>query len=530
ALDVRNVNAVFLQPYFTKYLNISLARGLSNANGNLQVDTKPALNARYRGALSVDRFYAIDKQTSTAFLKWDKLNFKGIDAALLPLRVDVAEVALDKFFSRLILSPKGRLNLQDIIVHDGKQVSVAQAASEVSQVVAPVADNNVLPSINIKKIILTNGDVRYSDFFIKPNFTANLTAMAGSVYGLSSAENARARLDLHAFVDKSAAAQLNGELNPLSKKIYLDLKGGVKDYDLTSASTYATKYAGYGVEKGKISMDLAYKVENNKLTATNKIFLDQLTLSDEKIDSEGVTSLPVKFALSLLTDRRGQISLNLPVQGSLDDPEFSVSGIIWQMIANVVEKIVASPFDALASSFGHEGATLSQIDFASGSEKIDAGAEKNIRALAEILADRPALKLEIQSLLNPRSESEGLKSKNLQKKVRVLKLSKIAEDAKSIEDEKELLINKDEYSDLLEKVYKNERFAKPTNLIGLNKSLTDSEMEKLILEHTEIKEDEIYALGLRRALLLKAALLAAGVDESRIFLVKPKIISADVEK
>ncbi len=529
-LDVRNVNAAFLQPYFTKYLNVSLARGLLNANGTLQIETKPALNARYHGAFSVNHFYAIDKQTSTAFLKWERLNFKGIEATLLPLRVDVADVALDQFFSRLILSPTGRLNLQDIMVHDGKQVSVAHAASEVSQAVAPVADHNKLPSMNIKKITLTNGDVRYSDFFIKPNFTANLTSMAGSVSGLSSAENARARLDFHGFVDKSAAAQLSGELNPLSNKIYLDLKGGVKNYDLTSASTYATKYAGYGVEKGKMSMDLAYKIENNKLTASNKIFLDQLTLSDEKINSEGVTTLPVKFALSLLTDRRGQVNLNLPVQGSLDDPEFSVGGIIWQMIGNVMEKIVTSPFDALASSFGHDGTTLSQIDFASGSEKIDAGAEKNIRALAEILADRPALKLEIQSLLDPLSERTGLKIKNLQKKISSLKRSKMAENVKSIDDEKELLITKDEYSDFLEKVYKNEKFNKPTNLIGLNKSLTDSEMEKLIFEHTEIKDDELYALGLRRALLLKAALLAAGVDESRIFLLKPKINSVDDKK
>jgi hypothetical protein len=528
ALDIRNVNAAFLQPYFTKYLNISLARGLLSANGSLKIETRPVLNAHYRGNFSVNRFYAIDKQTSTAFLKWDRLNFKGIDAALLPLRVDVAEVALDKFFSRLILSPMGRLNLQDIMVRDGKQVSVAHVASEVSQAIAPVSDS--LPPINIKKIIFSNGDVRYSDFFIKPNFIANLTAMTGSISGLSSAENARARLDLHGFVDKSAAAQLSGELNPLSKKIYLDLKGGVKNYDLTSASTYATKYAGYGVEKGKMSMDLAYTVENNKLTASNKIFLDQLTLSDEKIDGEGVTTLPVKFALSLLTDRRGQINLNLPVQGSLDDPEFSVGGIIWQMVTNVVEKIVTSPFDALASSFGYDSATLSQIDFAAGSDKIDAGAEKNIRALAGILADRPALKMDIQSLLDPLTEEIGLKAKNLQKKIRLLKISKMAENSQTIEDEKELIFTKDEYSYLLEKVYKNEKFTKPTNLIGLNKSLTDSEMEKLIYDNTKIKEDELYALGLRRALFIKAALLAAGVDETRIFLVKSKINSADDQK
>ncbi|AMC33387.1 DUF748 domain-containing protein [Janthinobacterium sp. B9-8] len=527
ALDLRKVNAAFLQPYFTKYLNISLARGFLNAKGNLQVVSKPDLNGRYRGAFSVDHFYAIDKQTSTAFLKWNRLDFKGVDAALLPLRVDIAEVALDKFFSRLILSPTGRLNLQDILVQDGKQVSVANANTASAVTAVPVAEQG-LPPVQIKKIILNNGDIRYSDFFIKPNFTANLTKMTGTIAGLSSAENARAQLDLQGFVDKTAPVKVSGELNPLSKKIFLDLKGGVKNYDLTSASTYSTKYAGYGIEKGKMSMDIAYRIEGGKLIASNNIFLDQLNLSEERIEGKDATTLPVKLALALLTDRRGQVKLNLPIEGSLDDPQFSVSGIIWQVIGNVLEKVVTSPFDALASSLGHEGAVLSHVDFIAGSEKIDDKAIKSIQQLAEILADRPALKLDVQSVLSLSVDGQGLKKKSLQRKIRLLKMASVADSLS--QDEHELMISQDEYPSLLEKLYKSEKFTKPTNLIGMDKALTVAEMEKLIFEHTEVKNDDLYALGLRRALLVKSALLVAGVDEARIFLVKPRISSSEDSK
>ncbi|MFC7421622.1 DUF748 domain-containing protein [Iodobacter arcticus] len=527
ALDLRKVNAAFLQPYFTKYLNISLARGFLNAKGNLQVVSKPDLNGRYRGAFSVDHFYAIDKQTSTAFLKWNRLDFKGVDVALLPLRVDIAEIALDRFFSRLILSPTGRLNLQDILVQDGKQVSVVNANTASAVTAVPVAEQG-LPPVQIKKIVLNNGDIRYSDFFIKPNFTANLTKMTGTIAGLSSAENARAQLDLQGFVDKTAPVKVSGELNPLSKKIFLDLKGGVKNYDLTSASTYSTKYAGYGIEKGKMSMDIAYKIEGSKLIASNKIFLDQLNLSEERTEGKDATTLPVKLALALLTDRRGQVNLNLPVEGSLDDPQFSVSGIIWQVIGNVLEKVVTSPFDALASSLGHEGAVLSHVDFIAGSEKIDDKAIKSIQQLAEILADRPALKLDVQSVLSLSVDGQGLKKKSLQRKIRLLKMANVADSLS--QDEHELVISQDEYPSLLEKVYKTEKFTKPTNLIGMDKTLTVAEMEKLIFEHTVVKNDDLYALGLRRALLVKSALLAAGVDETRIFLVKSKINSNEDNK
>jgi outer membrane protein OmpA-like peptidoglycan-associated protein len=524
AIDMRNVDAAFLQPYFTKYINVFLARGFLSAKGDLQVATEPKLNGRYRGLLSVDNFYALDKQTSTAFLKWNKLGFNGVNINLSPLRVDIAELALDKFYSRLILSATGRLNLQDILVHDGKQVSVAdtQQASSVAVVVPEEVEKSVLP-INIKKILFSNGNIRYSDNFIKPNFSANITGMTGMVNGLSSSENTLAQLDLHGFVDKIAPVKVSGLFNTLAKKMFLDIKGGVNNYDLTSASTYSSKYAGYGVEKGKLSMDVSYKVENNKLLANNKLFLDQFVLSDEKITNETATTLPVKLALSLLTDRRGQINLNLPIEGSLDDPEFSVSGIILQVIANLMEKIVTAPFDVLASSFGGESITLSHITFNDGSETLDATAEKSIKKLAEVLQDRPGLKLDIQSYLDPIVDRQTLKKRILQRKVLGFKLEKLAGTTQSLEDDSQLAMSKDEYPYLLEQAYKKEDFKRPTNLIGFDKTLSVVEMEKLIMEHIEIKDDDLHALGLRRALRVKSALLAAGVEEARMFVVQAKI-------
>ncbi|MGL4604239.1 MAG: DUF748 domain-containing protein [Iodobacter sp.] len=534
AIDLRNADAAFLQPYFTKYLNIKLARGFLTAKGDLQLATQPKFSGRYRGAFSADQFYAVDKLTSNAFLKWNRLGFKGMDIVLAPLKIDIAEVALDKFYSRLILSPQGRLNLQDIMVQDGKRVSVDKApqTTAASSVVALAVDPQAtaLPPVNIKKVVLSNGDIRYSDFFIKPNFTANLTGMSGVINGLSSSENARAQLDLNGFVDKSAPVHLSGTLNPLAKKIFIDLKGGVKNYDLTSASTYSGKYAGYGIEKGKLSMDIAYKIDNSQLSASNSVFLDQFTLSDEKVDSKEATTLPVKLAISLLTDRRGQINLNIPVEGSLDDPQFSVTGVLWQVVGNLMEKVITAPFDALANSFGHDGPSLSQVSFIPGSDKLTPDADKSIKKLAEILTERPALKLDIQSMPDLVADAAGLKISLLQMKMKNIKLAKLTEKIQSIENDSDLQIGKEEYPDLLEQVYKKEKFAKPTNLIGMDKSLSVPEMEKLIFANTAISNENLNALGLRRAAQVKAALAAAGVQDGRMFVVQPKLSNAADQK
>src|SRR4029079_6911446 len=117
-----------------------------------------------------------------------------------------------------------------------------------------------------------------------------------------------------------------------------------RDVDLPPLTPYSVKYAGYGIEKGKLTFDVHYKIEDRKLTATNRLVLDQLTFNRERIDSPTATKLPVLLAVSLLQDRNGVIDINLPVAGSLDDPQFSVGGLIIRVIVNLLTKAVTAPF------------------------------------------------------------------------------------------------------------------------------------------------------------------------------------------
>lgn len=530
-LDLANIDLVYGQPFFTRFLNISLASGFASAKGVLKLATSPSITGSYRGSVQVSDFYTLDKISGEDFLKWKTLQLSGINLQVAPLALGVAEISVTDFYSRLILSANGRLNLQDVLVRDGQMTSVTSAqgeasaaiASSVVQAAAGSADKAVAESVvpvTIGKLVFKRGNINYSDLFIKPNYTANLTDMNGLISGLSTDPAVRASLELDGSMDRVAPVHIAGSLNPLAKEIFIDIKGGVKGYDLTAASTYSAKYAGYGIEKGKLSMDVAYFIEKGKLKASNQVFLDQLTLG-ERVDSPDATKLPVKFALSLLTDRRGQIKLNIPVEGSLDDPQFSVGGLIWQIIGNVLEKVITSPFDALASAFG-DGPQLSHVEFAAGTSNLDDAALKSTQRLAEVLQDRPALKLDISGWASADEDAAGLKAARLQENIRVLKVAELGEKAES-QETAELAISQEDYARLLTQVYKAGKFAKPKNLIGMSKSLPVAEMEKLILANTVVKDDDLRELAMQRAQKTKAAIKAAGVDEARLFVVKPKI-------
>ena len=117
---------------------------------------------------------------------------------------------------------------------------------------------------------------------MRPNYSANLTDVAGTVSAMS-AEQA-GDIAVAAKVDRTAPVEIKGRLQPFAAELSLDLTGSARDIELPPLTPYAAKYAGYGIEKGKLSFDAAYKVENRKLVASNKLVLDQLTFG-ARVDS-----------------------------------------------------------------------------------------------------------------------------------------------------------------------------------------------------------------------------------------------------
>jgi hypothetical protein len=525
-----------LQPYFTSFLNIALTRGQVSSSGEVTAEMgKEGLNATYKGSLTLGDLLAVDKVNNADFLKWRSLHLGGIDFRLQPMAVNVGEVALSDFYSRLILSKEGRLNLQDIVRKpEGGAQQLAgtpdQAAPVASAEKAAAAKPQAAPlPIRIGKVTLQGGTVNFSDFFIKPNYTVNVTKVAGRVNGLSSAADTVADLELRGTYAGSAPVQVIGKLNPLAAKSFLDIKAEVKGVDLVPFSPYSGKYAGYNIEKGKLSLNVAYKLENNQLTAENKLFIDQLTFGD-KVESPDATTLPVNLAISLLKNNRGEIDLNLPISGSLDDPDFSIGGLVIKVIVNLFVKAVTSPFALLGSMFGG-GEELSNIEFGPGRAAFGDDATKRLESLSKALRERDSLKLEITGRADPEVDKEGIKRVAMERAVKAEKLrEQIRKDGEGGSVEA-VVVDPAEYPEYLKRAYKEAKFPKPRNLVGMQKDLPVEEMEKLMLTNLPASDENVKELALLRAENVQGWLIEQGkVPAERIFLVPPKVGADDKGK
>jgi hypothetical protein len=300
----------------------------------------------------------------------------------------------------------------------------------------------------------------------------------------------------------------------------------VRGMELASLSAYSSRYVGYGIDKGKLSFEVAYRVENRTLTAQNRLILDQLSFG-KKSDSPVALKLPVQFAVALLRDRNGVIDLNVPIEGSLDDPQFSIGGIIMKMIGNAIAKAVTQPFAVLGSIFGGGGSgELSSIAFDPGRAAVLPTSAEKLSALAKALSERPALKLEITGRADPESDREGLKHTFIERKLRALKLKDMQARGEAAEYST-VVVKPDEYPALLTRVYRDEKFPKPRNVVGLHKSLPVEEMEKLMIANAVVNEEDLVSLGNRRAQAAKDWLVKFGqVSGERIFILASRTEAA----
>jgi hypothetical protein len=530
AVTVKEMDVRPFQPYLSGQAGLIVTQGLFNTEGRLVLSqgkgSEPVV--AYTGKAGLNRFASIDRQHANDFLKWEALLFDNLQVGVNPTRLSIDQISLSDFFARVIVNPDGSVNLVSMFSapDSAPETGSGQAPVAEPSPASPPAPETEKPTIRIARVTLNGGDVDFSDRFIKPNFNAKFHDLGGRVSGLESVREKRADVLLEGMWSDHAPVKITGLINPLIEKPYVDLNLNISDIELSPFSPYSGKYIGYILEKGKLTFNVAYLVEDMKLKATNSIYINQLTLGDS-VDSPDAVSLPIKLAVALLKDRDGNIELDLPVSGSLDDPEFKVGKVVLTVLKNLIVKIVTSPFAALGALAGG-GEELSYLDFDAGVSEIGPENAEKMDKLAKILFERPGLKLDVRGVATPDADSAALQALLLENRLKAEKLSRMMKSGKSAVPLEEIVLSEQERPDILETVFAASQIPMPVDDSGAPLELTPEEKEMLLRTHTAVTADDYRKLANLRAFNAKNYLLEKGqVERERIFIVEPGTKTTD---
>jgi hypothetical protein len=385
--------------------------------------------------------------------------------------------------------------------------------------------------VEVGVVKLVDSQLRFDDLSLQPSFGAAIAQLNGTVRGLSGREDARAEVKLDGRVDRYAPVAITGQVNYFAANTYTALRMKFDNMELTSFSPYSGKFAGYKIDKGKLSVDLNYLIQNRKLDAKHRVVINQIQLG-EKVDSPDAVSLPVKLAIALLKDRNGVIDLDLPVSGTLDDPKFRIGPIVWKIVVNLFTKIVTAPFALLGSLFGG-GDEIQYIDFAPGSATLAPAAAERLASLRKGLAERPALNLEVPLVALPDVDRAALFEARWNDRLRAAAAAQGGGAAQQEGWFDALRADRKRYRKFLEACYRADVGTKPKIPDAPKPTAGEPAVDEVehdigwlegaLKARVSIADDELEKLAHARAEAIQAVLLQdTGIDPKRVFVIRPR--------
>jgi len=492
-------------------------------------ETSEALTGSFGGDLSVSDFNLRDPLGEGELLAWENLNLDGIKGEIAPFKLVIKEVALSQYLAKIQIDPEGRVNLSNVTAAEEMEETATEAEKvEEPEVVAvavedAVVDDTPPADIRIDALTLQGGTVSFIDRSMPNTFSATMYKLGGRVTGMASDEEMQADVDLRGELENHSPLTITGKLNPLSKDLYADLTIKFKDIDLAPMTPYSGTYLGKVIDKGKLYLDLSYQIEHQKITADNKIMIDQFTLGDP-VKSDKATSLPIGLAIALLKDTNDEIHLDVPISGDLNDPSFSIMGTIFTVLKNLLVKAATAPFSLLTGMLGGGGGDdFTNLAFDSGIARLDEAQLETLDKLAGMLEKRPALILELSAFADPAKDPEAYRKDQLMQKMLAVKRQELKDDDAPAEVLDAVVISAEEYPVYLLEAYKLAEFPRPRNFVGMLQTLPDEEMEKLLLANIRVDDEVLQTLAQNRALAVRDALISKHEG------IKPQIFQKTVD-
>ncbi|MEH6565598.1 MAG: DUF748 domain-containing protein [Halopseudomonas sp.] len=502
-----NIDLRLARPYFEPLVRIQLRSGQAHAGLKVALAGVSPLQLAVTGDAQVSQLHVVDAERQRDLLKWQQLQLTGI--AYGSNNLAIQQIDLQQPYARFIINEDLNTNFSGLLVE------------QPSKPAAPDAQASNPLGVRIGGISLQDGSANFADFSLRPNFATAIAQLNGNIGTLDNQSTRPASVDVTGKVDRYAPVSIKGKLTPFDPLNSLDIATSFRNLELTTLTPYSGKFAGYRIRKGRLNLDLHYRIEQGQLNADNKVLLEGLQLG-EKVDSPDAVDLPVRLAVALLKDTRGNIDIQLPVTGNLNDPQFSVMPIVWQTLRNLVVRAVQAPFKFIAGLVGGSEQDLSEVGFAPGTSELDGDAQSALTTLAAALKERPVLTLEIEGMSSAQADGPMLATERLNREYQQIQFKSLQAMGEDVPTTPDLLeIDEDDKPALLEGIYRARlKQQPPAEWSELDREERAARMQQALISFWSDNDLLLRRLAQSRAAAIKAYLVdSTGLDPQRLYLV-----------
>ncbi|UST68506.1 DUF748 domain-containing protein [Pseudomonas moraviensis] len=521
-VKTQDVDLRVAQSYINPFIRLELRSGMLGSDLKVDLKSTEPLALSVTGRAQIDQLHTLDTLKTRDFLKWqqvvvDGINYQHGDS------LSIDKVNLLQPYVRFMINDDRTTNVDDLLIPQPADSGAKPAGSK------PAGKDKPL-GIHIGAIAINDGSANFADFSLTPNFATAVQQLNGQIGTIDSRQAKPASVDIKGKVDRYAPVTIKGAVNPFDPMASLDIATSFKRVELTTLTPYSGKFAGYRIRKGRLNLDLHYLITKGQLKAENKVVVEQLQLG-EKVDSPDAVSLPLKLAIALLKDVDGKISIELPVTGDLNNPQFSVMPIVWQTLRNLIVKAAAAPFKmigGLVSGGGSED--LGTVSFAPGSSDLSKDAEAALVKLSQALKERPALRLEIEGTAAKSSDGPLLAEQRLEREYQYNYYKMLQRRGDKVPAQASLLqVPEGEKAALLEGIYRTRlKTQPPAEWKDLGKEERTAKMRQGVIAFWSGSDVLLRQLGQDRASTIKDYLVDKGkLEDDRVYFIDANLGEAE---
>ncbi|MBD9590325.1 DUF748 domain-containing protein [Pseudomonas sp. PDM03] len=520
-VQTKDIDLRVAQSYITPFIRLELRSGMLGSDLAVNLKSTEPLAFSVTGRAQIDQLHTLDTLKTRDFLKWQQVVVEGLNYQHGD-SLSIDKVNLFQPYVRFMINDDRTTNIDDLLIPQPPDSGAKTAAAK------PVSKDKPL-GIHIGGIAINDGSANFADFSLTPNFATAVQQLNGQIGTIDSRQAKPATVDIKGKVDRYAPVTIKGSVNPFDPMASLDIATSFKRVELTTLTPYSGKFAGYRIRKGRLNLDLHYLITKGQLKAENKVVVEQLQLG-EKVDSPDAVSLPLKLAIALLKDVDGKISIELPVSGDLNNPQFSIMPIVWQTLRNLIVKAAAAPFKMIGGLVSGGSEDLGTVSFAPGSSDLSKDAEGSLVKLSNALKERPALRLEIEGTAAASSDGPLIAEQRLEREYQYNYYKMLQRRGDKVPAQASLLQVPDgEKGPLLEGIYRTRlKTQPPAEWKDLGKEERTAKMRADVIKFWSTSDVLLRQLGQDRASSIKDYLVDKGqLADERVYFIDASLGEAE---
>ncbi|KPW37759.1 hypothetical protein ALP45_01349 [Pseudomonas coronafaciens pv. atropurpurea] len=521
-VTTRDIDLRVAQAYISPFILLELRSGMLGSDLAVNLKSTEPLAFSVTGKAQVNQLHTLDTLKQRDFLKWQQLELEGLDYQH-GTGLSIARVNMSQPYARFMINEDRTTNIDDLLIPQPDDKTAAQPKTAKS----PPRKNKENPlAIYVGEVNIKDGSANFADMTLTPNFATAVQQLNGRIGTIDNRKATPAPVNIEGKVDRYAPVTIKGSVNPFDPMASLDITTSFKRVELTNLTPYSGKFAGFRIRKGRLNLDLHYLITKGQLKAQNKVLIEQLQLG-ERVDSPDALDLPIRLAVALLKDTKGRISLELPIEGDLNNPQFSVMPIVWQTLRNLVLRAAQAPFKMLAGLVaGGSSEDLGSVSFAPGSSDLSAEAQKALDKLSGALKERPDLKLEIEGTSAASSDGPLIAQQRLEREYQYTYYKILQRRGDKVPAKAGLIEVPDvEKAPMLEGIYRTRlKQQPPAEWASLSKDQRAGQMRAAVLKFWSSNEVLLRELGQNRASSIKDYLVDKGkLEDARVYFVDARL-------